>query len=137
MDEKKLEKWLGGVDSRHRAVLVVSKRAKQIQKGLRPYFDSKTAKVTTMALEEFVKGKVEWYELSPEEVDAIHKESLTSHEVIQEVARPERPERLEKREIRLVDDFADSESEAEDEDDDDDDGDADSEQDGAFSESDE
>lgn len=71
MNDKKLEKWLSGVDSRHRAVLLVSKRARQIQKGLRPYFDSKSTKVTIMALEEFIQGKIDWYELSPEEMEAI------------------------------------------------------------------
>jgi DNA-directed RNA polymerase omega subunit len=70
MNVKKLENWLNSVDSRHRAVLVVSKRAKQIQKGLRPYFDSKSSKVTTMALEEFVEGKIDWYELTEEEIEA-------------------------------------------------------------------
>lgn len=80
MNDKKLEKWLSGIDSRHRAVLVVSKRAKQIQKGLRPYFDSKSAKVTTMALEEFIQGKVDWYELSQEEIEAIRQAALASRE---------------------------------------------------------
>ncbi len=71
MNVKKLEAWLNGIDSRHRAVLVVSKRAKQIQKGLRPYFDSKSSKVTTMALEEFIEGKMDWYELTPEEIEEL------------------------------------------------------------------
>jgi DNA-directed RNA polymerase subunit K/omega len=80
MNDKKLEKWLSGIDSRHRAVLVVSKRAKQIQKGLRPYFDSKSTKVTTMALEEFIQGKVDWYELSQEEIEAIRQAAIASRE---------------------------------------------------------
>jgi DNA-directed RNA polymerase omega subunit len=89
MEEKKLEKWLNDIDSRHRAVIVVSKRAKQIQKGLRPYFDSKTTKVTTMALEEFVKGKVDWYELSPEELELIQKQIVAAKESV--TTEPSKP----------------------------------------------
>lgn len=80
MNAKNLEQWLNSVDSRHRAVLVVSKRAKQLQKGLRPFFDSKTSKVTTMAIEEFVNGKVDYYELSDEEIDALRKQMLAARE---------------------------------------------------------
>ena len=80
MQQKKLEDWLNSIDSRHRAVLVASKRAKQLQKGLRPYFDSKTSKVTTMAIEEFINGKVDWYELSQEEIDTIRKEMMAARE---------------------------------------------------------
>ncbi|MBN1878974.1 DNA-directed RNA polymerase subunit omega [bacterium] len=119
MNEQKLEKWLGSVDSRHRAVLVVSKRAKQIQKGLRPYFDSKTLKVTSMALEEFVKGKVDWYELSQEEMDALRKDTLVAQESLPVVERPERPDRIEKREIKIFDDVSETESDQEDEETDD------------------
>ena len=80
MDNKKLEKWLSSVDSRHRAVLLVSKRARQIQKGLRPYFDSKSTKVTIMALEEFIQGKIDWYELSEEEIEALKQAALDIQE---------------------------------------------------------
>lgn len=73
MNKNKLEVWLNNIDSRHRAVLVVAKRAKQLQKGLRPYFESKSSKVTTMALEEFINEKVDWYELTDDEIDALRK----------------------------------------------------------------
>jgi len=75
MNETKLEKWLENMDSRHRAVLVASQRAKQLQKGLRPYFESKTSKVTTMAIEEFISGKFDWYELSEEEIEKIRSKA--------------------------------------------------------------
>ncbi|MCD4655474.1 DNA-directed RNA polymerase subunit omega [bacterium] len=83
IQEKKLEKWLSNIDSRHRAVLVVSQRAKQLQKGLRPYFDAKTSKVTTMAIEEFVNGKVDWYKLSQEEIDKIQSEQKAARDAEQ------------------------------------------------------
>lgn len=136
MNEQRLEKWLSSVDSRHRAVLVVSKRAKQIQKGLRPYFDSKTMKVTSMALEEFIKGKIEWYELSQEEMDAIRKETLAAQEATPPIERPERFDRFEKREIKLFDDFTDTDSDS-DEDDTDDDNDSELDEDDLFPDTDE
>ena len=58
MKQEELEIFLKSLDSRHRAVLVAAKRARQLQQGLRPLFDGKTTKVTTMALEELVAGKV-------------------------------------------------------------------------------
>ena len=66
MDEYQLEQFLNSVDSRHRAVVLAAKRAKQLQKGLRPYFEGKSTKVTVMALEELINKKVEMY--IPEEV---------------------------------------------------------------------
>ncbi|HPQ41068.1 MAG TPA: DNA-directed RNA polymerase subunit omega [bacterium] len=73
MNKNKLEQWLNSIDSRHRAVLVVAKRAKQLQKGLRPFFESKSSKVTTLALEEFINNRVGWYELTDDEIDALRK----------------------------------------------------------------
>ncbi|MBN1355851.1 DNA-directed RNA polymerase subunit omega [bacterium] len=66
MKQKELERFLNSVDSRYRAVLVASKRAKQLQQGLRPLFEGKNLKVTSMALEEFINEKVEFYEVEPE-----------------------------------------------------------------------
>ncbi len=65
MDDYQLEQFLNSVDSRHRAVVLAAKRAKQLQKGLRPYFEGKSTKVTIMALEELINQKVEMFE--PEE----------------------------------------------------------------------
>jgi DNA-directed RNA polymerase omega subunit len=67
MKKKQLEQFLGRMDSRYRAVIVASKRAKQLQQGLRPLFEGKSAKVTTMALEEFVNEKVDYYITNPEQ----------------------------------------------------------------------
>ncbi len=54
----KIEKLMTEFDSRYRAVIVASKRAKQLKKGLRPLFESKSTKVTTMALEEMISGNI-------------------------------------------------------------------------------
>ena len=54
IDLGQLEKYLDQLDSGYRAVIIASKRAKQLKKGLRPLFEGKSTKVTTMALEEIV-----------------------------------------------------------------------------------
>ncbi|GEM_PF-6266821 len=58
MNLKAVETFLNTLDSRYRGVLVVAKRAKQLQKGLRTLFEGKSVKVTTLALEDFVSGKI-------------------------------------------------------------------------------
>ncbi len=58
MNLKAVETFLNTLDSRYRGVLVVAKRAKQLQKGLRTLFEGKPVKVTTLALEDFVSGKL-------------------------------------------------------------------------------
>ncbi|MBN1551792.1 DNA-directed RNA polymerase subunit omega [bacterium] len=61
MKQSELEKFLNAMDSKYRAVLVAAKRAKQLQQGLRPLFEGKSTKATTMALEELINKKVEYY----------------------------------------------------------------------------
>jgi DNA-directed RNA polymerase omega subunit len=71
MEQKELEKFLKEVDSRHRAVLIAVKRAKQLQQGLRPLFEGKSTKVTMMALEELVNKKVEYKFLNNELTEVV------------------------------------------------------------------
>ena len=67
MTLQELEIYLKTIDSRYRAVIIAAKRAKQLQKNLRPLFEGKTVKVTTMALDELVNNKVDYIiEESPE-----------------------------------------------------------------------
>lgn len=58
MNLKAVEVFLNTLDSRYRGVLVVAKRAKQLQKGLRTLFEGKAVKVTTLALDDFTSGRV-------------------------------------------------------------------------------
>ena len=50
-DEKK-------IDGRYRLVVAVLKRAKELYQGARPKISSNSAKMTTVALEEVISGKV-------------------------------------------------------------------------------
>jgi DNA-directed RNA polymerase omega subunit len=61
MTLREMEKYLNSMDSRYRAVVVAAKRAKQLQKALRPLFEGKSVKVTTLALDELVSNRVVYY----------------------------------------------------------------------------
>ncbi len=68
MDQRKLEGFIKDIGNRHLAVLIAVKRAKQLQQGLRPLFEGKRKKLTTMALEEMIEGRLEYtfHDLSSE-----------------------------------------------------------------------
>jgi DNA-directed RNA polymerase subunit omega len=49
-----------GVGSRSRLVIVAAQRARQIMQGVRPVLNTKHTKPTTIALEEVLKGQVQF-----------------------------------------------------------------------------
>jgi DNA-directed RNA polymerase omega subunit len=49
------------IDSRYRLVIVGSQRARQLMEGNGPAIQTRYKKTTTIALEEFLEGKLEFY----------------------------------------------------------------------------
>ncbi len=80
MKETDLERFLNSTDSRHRVVIIAAKRARQLQQGLGQFFEGKSTKVTTMALEELVTGKIEMVLPSNDTSDPVPEEPTTAPE---------------------------------------------------------
>lgn len=53
IDEKK-------IDSRYRLVMIAAQRAKELSLGAKPKIQTKSKKVTTVAIEEAIEGKLEY-----------------------------------------------------------------------------
>ena len=63
------------VDSKYKLVHIISQRAKQLLKGADPLVETDSKKPTTIALEEFVQGKLKWQ--TPEDNPEANKDNET------------------------------------------------------------
>lgn len=82
------------IDGRYRLVMIASQRAKELSLGVKPKIQTKSRRVTTIAIEEAVQGKLEFLigeEAKKEEEDA---KKFDYRRLLEEKRREATPEEL-------------------------------------------